>query len=213
MKSAIAVAAVLAASGAAQAGTITILDNSSLGSYNDSIGTALNGTSAVFPTSGDPTIDVTVAPDLSAAGAILGDWLGDPANLNGNWSAPQAIPRSWAVGTETAIVYRFGGSGQTFENIQLDLGVDNGIFAWLNGQFLGGQLRPGTSSLGELSFNLGDLSGTNYLQILREDHGGVTSYDIRMTAESQRTDPIIPAPTASLLGAAGLGFTAARRRR
>jgi hypothetical protein len=209
------------------ANALVILDGSTPAYYNDSLGELLNGTNPVFDDNGvntflfpnnnsqpnDPTIaSVGAAPSLAAAAGVLGNWLADPANLNANWSGPQVIPGTWAVNSETAIVYAIdAGAGLSNTNLLLDIGVDNGIFVWLNGVFVGGQLAPGVATIGEFSVNLPDLIGVNYLQVLREDHGGGTGYSIRLAGD---VTPV-PEPGTLMLLSAGLlslGFAARRRR-
>jgi hypothetical protein len=133
----------------------------------------------------------------------LGTWLTAAAPTGGAWSAaPQAIPGTWAINAETAIVYAINaGSGLT--NVNLSLGVDNGIFVWLNGTYLFGARAGGGSSLGEYSVGLSNLSGWNYLQVLREDHGGATGYDISLTA-----DRTLGVPEPSSLGLIAFGLLA-----
>ena len=95
--------------------TVVLLDDSSLGYYNNSLGTVLDRTNPyastyLFPgpdvTDGDPLINGAPEPDLSAAAGVLGDWLASPASLSGAWSGLQSIPATWATNTETAIVYQ-----------------------------------------------------------------------------------------------------------
>lgn len=200
---------------AANANAVVIIDGTTQGFYNAAIGQVLDGSNPccsgnfLFPTansaSGDPTISpIPFEPDLTLASAALGNWLGNPGSLNGNWSGPQAIPANWTVNSETAIVYTISG----YSNVNASFGIDNGIFVWLDGNFLGGQMAPGGPSLGEYSVSLGDLSsGTHYLQILREDHGGSTGYLVNVTG-----DPVPEPATLALLGA-GLAALRARRRR
>lgn len=91
-----AVGSILGLGLAANAQAVVIIDNTTLGFYNSA--------------SGDPTISpIPFEPDLSVASAALGNWLGNPASLNGNWSGPQAIPASWAINSETAIIYSISG--------------------------------------------------------------------------------------------------------
>lgn len=218
MKTILAATAAIALSMSA-ANAATIIDNATQGYYNDSIGESLNGTNAfgatfLFPNNNsnpnDPTINPAPEPDLSAASAALGDWLTDPANLNANWSGLQAIPANWTVNSETAIVYEVDGGAGGLSNFTLSLGVDNGIFAWLNGNYIGGALSGGGAFANEYVFDVGNVgAGTNYLQILREDHGGGTGYIINATADVNA----IPLPATGLLLLAGLGALAATRRR
>ena len=52
-------------------------------------------------------------------------------------------------------------------------------------------------------------SGTNYLQVLREDHGGLTGYAVEVTGDVNA----VPLPTALPLLAAGLAGLALLGRR
>jgi hypothetical protein len=207
----------------------TVIDNSTPGNYNIGIGTVLNGTNLVppgltymfpydyqsapgvnpTPFGQDPLLVITTPPDLTAAAAALGNWLTTPLTPGGTWGGIQPIPSSWAVNTETAVIYGFSGA---LQNVVASFGIDNGIFVWLDGVFIGGNLSPGGSTLGEHTFNLGNLSaGNHFLQLLREDHGAVADFDILVTTTSRPSDigPVVPIPGALILllsGLGGLGF-------
>ena len=202
---------------------VVLVTTSDPGYYNDSIGNSLNDTNGgntpagYFPTSDDSSVSFPLAPDLSTASGALGNWLTDPLNLNANWSFEASIPNSWAVGTEVAVMYQFNTLGAT--NVVARFGVDNGIFAWLDGVYLGGARAGGGVALGEHTFNVGDLaSGTHFLQLLLEDHGAVNGYAVEITA-----DTFIPGPPPSVslpepgtlvllaIGIAGIGYQ--RRRK
>ncbi len=208
--------ALLGLSAVGSADAAVILDGSSLGRYNASIGTSLDtlGMSDPFPCAniacGDATVSFPTAPNLSAAAAVLGDWLTNPASPGGAWTSAQAIPSTWAVNSETAIIYEIGAGGG-LANVGLSLGVDNGIFVWLDGNYLFGTRRAGGSSPGEYVLALPDLTaGTHYLQIMREDHGGATGYAIQLTADVRK----VPEPgTLALLGFTLTGLAVTRRRR
>lgn len=205
---------------ASPAASFVLIDGSTPGYYNAAIGTSLDGSNPasgtfLFPganlSNGDPTFNpVPYEPDLSPAATALGDWLGDPGNLNGNWSGPQPIPATWAVNTETAIVYEIDAGAGGLEGIQAGFGVDNGLYVWLDGTFLNGWMAPGGAFANEYVLDIGSLSGgTHTLQILREDHGGATGYAVQVTAELKR----IPEPRSiAIFGAALVGVGMVRRR-
>lgn len=186
-----------------------LINNSSLGFYNDSIGDLYPGDqsdpfAAYFPGPDDSTIDpvstFTIAPDLSGV-TELGSWLSDPESAISSdfWSEPQVISSSWPVNTETAIIYEIDGGSNGLENVVAELGVDNGIYVWLNGDFKFGALAPGGGFLGEYTVDLGTLdAGTNYLQVLREDHGLKNNYLIEVFGDfisASPTEPPIETPT------------------
>lgn len=178
--------------------------------YNDGIGTVLNGSSPMFPGPGDPDLDIPAGtpPDLTLASGALGNWLSNTSTPTGSWVGPQLIPFTWAVGTETAIIYTLDGG---FSNVIAQFGVDNGIFVWLNGTFLGGHLDSGGVGLYEYTFALSLIPGVNYLQVLREDHGGLTGYAVQVTGDVAA----VPLPAALPLlasGIAGFGWLSRRRR-
>lgn len=198
--------------------SVVLVQTSDPGFYNNDIGTLLNGTnggeSGPFPVSNDSALSFPIAPDLSAASAILGNWLTDPLNLNSNWDAPAPIPNSWAVGTEVAVIYQFDTLGAT--NVVASFGVDNGIFAWLDGNYIGGARQGGGVALGEHVFNVGDLAaGTHFLQLLLEDHGATNGYAVNITADTfiPGPPPSVPEPTTLALlalGMLGIGFNKRR---
>ena len=167
---------------------VVLVDDNTPARYNAALGTSLDGTQSQFPCAdsacGDPTIDQAPEPDLSSASAILGDWLSGPPSLNANWSDPQAIPVMWDVNSETAIAYEVDAGKCGARNVTGSFGVDNGIFVWVNGVYAFGALAPGTASAGEYVVSLGNMArGMNFVQILREDHGGSTGYSVQITGK------------------------------
>jgi hypothetical protein len=196
---------------------VVIIDNSTSGLYNQGLGDLHlgDGPGGFFlgpnVTEGDPTLlDINPAPFVPAHAAFGADWLaGDYSG--GAWSAgPVAIPAGWAINHETAIVYNFTLSALT--NLHIDLGVDNGILVWLNGDYLFGAQNAGGSFLNEYDIDVNGLAAGNYsLQILREDHGGATGYNISADAVSAVA---VPEPgSLSLLGLGLLSLGGLLRRR
>ena len=209
------------------ANAIILVQTSDPGYYNNSIGTVLNLSNTgsdtcaePFPTGNDCTNTYPIQPNLSAAGSILGNWLGDPLHLNSHWSAsPIAIPNSWAVNTEVAIIYEFDTLGAT--NVQALFGVDNGMFVWLDGVYKLGARAGGGPSLGEYSVNIGTLTaGTHFLELLLEDHGATNGYAVQITADTfipgppPNRGPSVPEPgSLSLLGLGLAGWAVSRRKK
>ena len=130
-----------------------IITNATLGLYNSGLGDlqAMDGAGGFLlgpdGTEGIPTTVLGADPNFAFTAAFGTNWLG--GNYSGGaWSAvPVTIPATWAVNTETAIVYNFNLA--TVSNLHIDLGVDNGIVVWLDGTFRFGATAPGVANLNE----------------------------------------------------------------
>lgn len=169
-----------------------LVDDSTPAYYNAGLGTMLDGTGPQFPRAdlkdGDPTVKPAPAPNLAAAAGVLGNWLSArPVPLSGSWSGPRRIPTTWALNTETAIVYAIDAGAHGLKNVKGSFGVDNGVFVWANGVYKFGALEPGGATAGEYTVDLGDFRpGVNYVQVLREDHGYADGYTVQITAAAAR---------------------------
>ena len=162
---------------------VTLVDLTTHGNYNASLGTALDGTQPQFPCAnlvcGDPNINPAAEPNLSSVSGVLGGWLSTPPVLNANWTGRQDIPSFWAVNTETAVVYPIDAGATGLDDVTGIFVYDNGIFVWLDGVYRYGAVQPGAAFF-EIDF--GDLSpGMHSLQLHREDHGVAAHGDLLVT--------------------------------
>ena len=168
-------------------GEIVLVDEGTLGYYNESLGTVLDGTEEVFlpgeRTGPEPRFRPAPEPRLTAAAKYLGPWLKEnPLPLGPHWSEPRAIPQSWKTNTETAIVYPLDVPGPNPLQVVGDFSVDNGLFVWVGGKYQFGSIEPvGT----HVQADLGTLPpGRHFVQVLRVDHGVVTGYRVRITGRT-----------------------------
>ncbi|MBT9099321.1 hypothetical protein KFZ76_16625 [Methylovulum psychrotolerans] len=168
--------------------SITVIDNHSPGYYNYSLKTLLDGKSLAFPIpDNDYPMNFPSAPDLNPVQTKLGGWLQNPPVFSTHWTSTTIpIPHHWRVNNETAIVYPIDVPSSGYKNLTISIGVDNGVFVWIDGQYLGGSIVPGGVVRGENTYKLQNLNaGKHYLQVLREDHGGIDGYTIRVKAQAQ----------------------------
>ena len=168
-----------------------LVDDASKGFYSNALSTIHDGTQEQFPLAnvagGDPVIFRAAEPDLAVVADILRDWLSQsPLPVNANWSELQPVPSAWPANTETAIIYPIEAGQEGISNFKGEFGVDNGIFVWVNGQFKFGALAPGGALRIEYTdIDIGSMPpGLNFIQILREDHGGPASFTVELTGDS-----------------------------
>lgn len=178
--------------------------------YNDQ----LSGGLRLFPganvSQGDPAIDpIAAEPSLrTGVGEEFENFFSNPSAFG---AAPADIASTWTVNNENALVYAFNIDVPSWSEVELRVGVDNGVFVWLDGDYIFGALHSGGAPFEEYSLGLADLAGGSHvLQVLREDHGGQTGYNIQLRG----TPNEVPEPGAlALLGIGLVGLGCMRRRR
>lgn len=180
---------------------IVLVDNNTLGYYNNSLGAILDGSAPQFPRplleigitpENDPIFYPSPEPNISEASAILGDWLAQtPLPLNEKWQSPRHIPTTWAVNSEVAALYVVDGGAKGMVAVRGNFDVDNGIYVWVNGKYKFGARSPGLPSPdGKFEYaniDLGKLvPGKNYIQVLCEDSGIANGYKTKITGVPNR---------------------------
>ncbi len=128
----------------------------------------------------------------------------------------------WAVNTDIAIRQTFVLNGLA-DDLLLNVAVDNGYAAFLNGTMIGRANAGGYTSLAgypnptnwEYSVSVDTsllVQGNNELVVLGEDYGGLTFLDVMLS--SSNVEPTsVPAPgTLALFGLGLLGLWSTRRK-
>jgi hypothetical protein len=146
------------------------------------------------------------------------DWSNASSWATGNAAFGNSTYQStyWAAGTDLALLQTFNVAGVVNGSATLNVAADNGFIIFLNGQMIANQNAEGYTSYWEYSFNLADslfATGVNTLAVLAEDHGGLTCFDLQLTADVNRSP--VPEPGTLLLfgtGIAGLAGLARKKR-
>ena len=169
--------------------------------------TSSQATPTNFVSSGDSFQYSTLTTDLWNHWATAS--LADFSLNNGTWNngttkfTNQGGGTYWAANTDLALQKTFNFSGIVNGALNLHVASDNGFLIFLNGQLLAKENAEGYTSYWEYNFALNSsplLQGLNTLQVLAEDHGGATFFDMKMDAD------VTAVPEPSLLALFGLGL-------
>ena len=145
------------------------------------------------------TFDFNTATGWSNGNAAFGNRPGDYTTY-------------WAADTDLALQTEFDFSGVA-SDLTLNVASDNGFVIFLNGTKIAQENDEGYTSYWEYTLNIDPsllLQGSNSIQVLAEDHGVLTFFDMKLS--SSNVVASVPEPATITLLAAGLiGLSRIRR--
>jgi len=142
-------------------------------------------------------------------------WATGDAAFGNDYVNPPNLPYNtyWAPNTDLALEKEFFIDGVLLEPIQLNVASDNGFMVFINGEQVAKANAEGYTVYWEYEISLlppDFLSpGSNLIQVLAEDHGGATYFDLELTGD---VAPVPEPTTLFLLGTGLLGLAGFRRK-
>lgn len=121
----------------------------------------------------------------------------------------------WRAGTDLALQKSIFIDGNLLGALNLKVAVDNGFIIFVNGAQVAKQNAELFTNYWEYDINIASSyfhAGENTISVFAEDHGGLTYFDMQLTADVQP----VPEPATMLLfgtGLAGLVGAGLKRRR
>lgn len=158
----------------------------------------------------------------SSFNTLLGDWLGDPGNLNENWTEIADVWEllSEGAGTEPgqdyAVVYEFDVDVDSWTDVELRVAAEGRVLIWLDGEYIFGAIEP-NEFIDNLGFDyqvlLPDLAGgRHYLQVVLENGVDQSGFSLELRGTPLSSSVPEPGAMAMILVSLG-GFLTIRRRR
>lgn len=158
----------------------------------------------------------TLATDLwvnwDTAGYGSFDW-SSAVWQTGNAAFGNSVPdytTLWSANTDIALRKTINIPNNIVGNLTLNVASDNGFMIFVNGDQVAKANAEGYTSIWEYTFAISPsdyiLGTDNVVEVLAEDHGGLTYFDMKLTG-------VVPAPGAILLAGLGTGLVGWLRHR